>query len=317
MDIRRDSGFFALGLSVIGRVGDMDMIMSRIDDPNWIGEWTRYVLHMPLPFTFLLVCVALFLFWLNEGKAEFPQADVKDWENQDKFYIWQAGCLWKGIQPCNEVVFKNPAYAKFAMLLTAAQHGEIKVIPDGVRGNSHSQVTREELVKFARLKGETPDFLFGRPLIRQITHWTYFPGVVAVLLILALLALAGIANSAATGRLSETTCEKLGRALSTRQNTFDVWLLPVKNSDSAALDAASFYRCLIKYNWRYKLFENNDVIAETYGLQVFTAADDDFYSNANALFLERALIEVGLKPALGSQQRFPTGEVGIVFGRSK
>lgn len=92
----------------------------------------------------------------------FPPANLDEWQGTDPLLLWHAGCLWKGIKPRYPVEFDNPAYAAFSMLLRAAEHGEFKLIkrePDSKF--AFSQVTRQELAKYAAKKKDIPEFLKG------------------------------------------------------------------------------------------------------------------------------------------------------------
>lgn len=90
----------------------------------------------------------------------YPAANLDEWRKTDPLLLWQASCLWKGINPRYPVEFDHPAYPAFSMLLRAAEHGELKLAkrePDPNFASSH--VTRQALYDYARKKDDVPEFL--------------------------------------------------------------------------------------------------------------------------------------------------------------
>ena len=92
------------------------------------------------------------------NKNRFPLAKLEDWQGTDPLLLWQAGCLWKNIKPRHPVEFDNPAYAAFSMLLRAAEYGELQLIKQE-DDFAFSQVTRDELARYAVKKKDVPKFL--------------------------------------------------------------------------------------------------------------------------------------------------------------
>ena len=100
----------------------------------------------------------------------FPIENLDDWRHVDPLYIWQAGCLWKGVKPVYPVNFRNPAYSSFSMLLRAAEHGQLELIKKEPNERlAYSQATRQALYRFAESKNSVPDFLNDMGEIRDTT----------------------------------------------------------------------------------------------------------------------------------------------------
>lgn len=101
--------------------------------------------------------IRMIRFWENR----FPRADLDKWQQNNEIKIWQAGCLWGGIEPSYPVPFKNPAYSKFSMLLNAAEAGELELVlkkPDD--RFAHSIVSRKSLIDYANKRNiKIPKFL--------------------------------------------------------------------------------------------------------------------------------------------------------------
>lgn len=94
------------------------------------------------------------------------------WEKIDGFALWQAAWLWIGKEPHLKTALGTPAYPAFTMLKAAALRGNLKTLITGNleeqlkarragsdRINDWTMVTKDELRKFAKSRGEHPDFL--------------------------------------------------------------------------------------------------------------------------------------------------------------
>lgn len=94
-------------------------------------------------------------------QRRFPRADLERWRQNNEMKIWQAGCLWGGIEPGYPVPFLNPAYSKFSMLLSAAETGKLDLVlkkPDAEL--AHSIVSRKSLIDYANKRNiKIPKFL--------------------------------------------------------------------------------------------------------------------------------------------------------------
>lgn len=106
---------------VLGFLGNMDLIVSRIEDPGWMGKVINFLLFEPpawFSIGLLLTAIILLVYvsWNTKQKneetelsknkdqehlphKEFPLADIDEWRRTDPLLLWQAGCLWKGISP--------------------------------------------------------------------------------------------------------------------------------------------------------------------------------------------------------------------------
>lgn len=93
----------------------------------------------------------------------------KHWNSVNTFSLWQAAWLWVGAEPIARVRDGSEAYPVFSMLKTDARAGELNLSEIGREGQigSWSYVTREELERYAKKKGQQPQFLLPRTNLPQ------------------------------------------------------------------------------------------------------------------------------------------------------
>ena len=95
----------------------------------------------------------------SSGAYQFTSANLDEWRKVDALEIWRAGCLWDGYKPHYPIPFLDPAYPSFIRLVNAAKIGQLNLAQPSARIDAHSLVNRSELVRYARTKGEMPEFL--------------------------------------------------------------------------------------------------------------------------------------------------------------
>lgn len=138
--------------SMIGAAESM-----AVQAPGWVG-WALAGATGLVAMTVWEVCTRMF----RRGKKDlFPKADLERWRSNNEMKIWQAGCLWEGVEPGYPVKFKNPAYSKFSMLLSAAETGELELVLKKPEDKlAHSIVSRNNLIDYANKRNiEIPEFL--------------------------------------------------------------------------------------------------------------------------------------------------------------
>ena len=90
------------------------------------------------------------------------------WEQVQELKVYEAACLWEGVQPKNGSYINRPLYK---MLYEAILNKELELSPtskEDVKGIGNLRgmdlgnqtIERKELVKFAEGKGLKPEFLF-------------------------------------------------------------------------------------------------------------------------------------------------------------
>ncbi len=135
----------------------------------WIDEWGLTVIGL----VFAIALSAIEWWWrpvhrfwgkalgrarLN-GNQGFASADLDQWRKVDPLDIWRAGCLWDGYKPHYPIPFLDLAYPSFIRLMNAARTGQLNLAQPSTIVDAWSLVNRSELTRFARSKGEMPEFL--------------------------------------------------------------------------------------------------------------------------------------------------------------
>lgn len=177
--------------SIFNLLGIVDFIVSHTKEIGWVGDVLDWLLTPPPGAVALtLVIGGGLLWWGSKRRPEvrprnIPQAsqmaNLDAWRRVDPLYVWQAGCLWGGVAPQYPVTFFNPAYPDFSMILRAVEHGEIAPIKSMPKSKlAYSQLTRNELKKFAAMRGEKPAFLeetnSDHPLLKPSKRGLYWAG---------------------------------------------------------------------------------------------------------------------------------------------
>ena len=147
-----------------------------------MARWVFFVLGAVVLFSMVYPLIQRLIPGTKKTAAAAPQnevhnfalANLDEWRKVDPLELWRAGCLWKGFQPHDRIPFNDPAYASYIMLVNAAKAGQLTVTNLGTEVDAWSLVTRSELGRFARSKGETPEFL--RDIKSEIaggpTYWS-------------------------------------------------------------------------------------------------------------------------------------------------
>ncbi len=84
--------------------------------------------------------------------------DVSTWLNHESYFVWVAACLWVNIRPKLPVNAESPAYSAMQKIKAALESEKIASLFGG--SGATARVSRNELIKFANLCNERPQFLF-------------------------------------------------------------------------------------------------------------------------------------------------------------
>lgn len=136
---------------------------------GWLSEipWFWILTAAPI--------AAYFLVWAVIGvlklvRAKPPKQASTAWNDVNEFMLFQAACLWAGVEPSYLLPTGEP-YARFTMLKEAVRNREL--IPfESLKNqaaihfrqagsiNAKTFVRRSELQEFADKQGSKPSFLF-------------------------------------------------------------------------------------------------------------------------------------------------------------
>lgn len=102
--------------------------------------------------------------------------DVREWANQQNYFVWVAACLWAEIRPTPEIPATSPAYRPLQLIKADLVAGKAKSV-DGLTV-ARARISIQELRKIAKRAKEQPKFLFpdalaqGRGLRPKAKNYT-------------------------------------------------------------------------------------------------------------------------------------------------
>ena len=148
-----------LGLDIVGNT--LAQVWPTAPYEVWLALFLAgVILTLALPAWLIWNFRPIHFFKQLKGDGGSLKADLQVWRKVDPLYVWQAGCLWKGVSPRYPVTYDNPAYGTFSMLLRAVERGDIKPVSIMPQSRlAYAQISHSELKKFALLNGENPAFL--------------------------------------------------------------------------------------------------------------------------------------------------------------
>jgi hypothetical protein len=84
--------------------------------------------------------------------------NISEWADHPNYSVWVAACLWINVKPSPQIDQSHPAYPMLQMIKGHLKAGTIKSLYGDTA--MRATVSREELLKIARLRKEYPPFLF-------------------------------------------------------------------------------------------------------------------------------------------------------------
>jgi len=132
---------------------------SLADVISFNGAWVA-------PLVVTVGLMACYHYWrehhTSRGRRRPPIVEhfnLEDWTNHPSYSIWAAACLWVEKKPAPEINKKSPAYPVLQRIKKSLEIGQIKSMFGG--SSMAAKVGRDELMKFAVMRGERPKFLFS------------------------------------------------------------------------------------------------------------------------------------------------------------
>ena len=175
------SGWLLVGIRVV-----LDLIgYATVPDDQQVAaglvrDFLLWLLSVPwwVPWGFALIStvVLILVSWPRQqatvqldssgAPALISPAHFKNWDNLNRFPVWQASWLWEGLEPRGDPSEGTPVYSIFQMFKQDLDAG---FIPNKQRKDGswmRTTLTRENLRGYAELKGVRPKFLYP-----EMRHW--------------------------------------------------------------------------------------------------------------------------------------------------
>ena len=134
------------------------LVSGVVGAAGWLlGNLTvAHLLVLSIAALVLMLCGRLA--WARVRKLRFRLADFEKWDDVGMPTIWQAACLWDGIEPFRPITPDTPCYARLQMLKSEAIITALET-ENGETG-AEARASRYAYEALAESLGQRPAFLF-------------------------------------------------------------------------------------------------------------------------------------------------------------